>query len=75
MAIEMPSTQIAIIKATLEATSNTPVPMYYENPVTSFLTLSFSYMSGNASPTTLGAIVQSSIPQSFSLISVDGKNP
>ena len=32
-------------------------------------------MSENASPTTLGVVVQSGIPQSFSLISIDGKNP
>ena len=50
------------------------VPMYSKNPVTSFPILSFYYVSENASPTTLGAIVQSSIPQSFSLISIDGKN-
>ena len=47
--------------------------MYYENPVTSFPTLSSSYV--NASPIRLGAIVQSGIPQPFSLISIDGKNP
>ena len=49
---------IAAIEATLVMTSNTFVPMYSENPITSFPTLSFSYVSENASPTTLGAIVQ-----------------
>ena len=48
--------------------------MYSKNPVTSFPTLSFSYVNENVSPTTIGAIVQSGIPQSFSLISIDGKN-
>ena len=32
-------------------------------------------MCETASPTTLGAIAQSDIPQSFRLISIDGKNP
>ena len=61
-------------EATLGTTSTTPVPMYSKNLVTSFHILSSSYVSENASPTTLGAIVQSGIPQSFSLISIDGKN-
>ncbi|KAA0065437.1 reverse transcriptase [Cucumis melo var. makuwa] len=62
--------QIAAIVATLETTSNT-VPMYYKNLVTSFPTLSSSHV--NASPTTLEPIVQSCIPQPFSLISIDAK--
>ena len=66
--------QIAEMEAILGATSNTPVSMYYGNPVTLFPTLSSSYVSENASPTTFGAIVQSGISQSFSLISIGGKN-
>ncbi|KAA0060328.1 kirola-like [Cucumis melo var. makuwa] len=46
------------IEAALGTTSNT-IPMYYENLINSFPTLSFSYV--NASPTTLGAIVQSDL--------------
>ena len=34
-----------------------------------------SQLSEDPSPTTLGAIAQSGILQSFSLINVDGKNP
>ncbi|TYK08586.1 Retrovirus-related Pol polyprotein from transposon TNT 1-94 [Cucumis melo var. makuwa] len=34
-----------------------------------------AYVCETASPTTLGAIAQSDIPQSFRLISIDGKNP
>ncbi|KAA0050981.1 kirola-like [Cucumis melo var. makuwa] len=67
--------QIAAIEATLGTTSKTPRPMYIENLVTSFPTLSSFYVSENASPTTLGASVQSDIAQSFSLISIDGKSP
>ncbi|KAA0053148.1 reverse transcriptase [Cucumis melo var. makuwa] len=48
--------QIVAIEATIGTTSNT-VSMYFENLVTSFSTLSSSYV--NASLTTLGAIVQS----------------
>ncbi|KAA0041480.1 kirola-like [Cucumis melo var. makuwa] len=66
--------QIAAIESTLGTTSDTPVSMYSQNPITSFPTLSSSYVSENASPTTLRAIVQSGIPQSFSLINIDGKN-
>ncbi|KAA0025959.1 reverse transcriptase [Cucumis melo var. makuwa] len=47
--------QITAIEATLGTTSNL-VPMYSENPITSFPTLSSSY--ANASLTTLGVIVQ-----------------
>ncbi|KAA0056822.1 Cysteine-rich RLK (receptor-like protein kinase) 8 [Cucumis melo var. makuwa] len=42
--------------------------MYSENPITSFPTLSFSYVSENASPTTLGAIVQCSNAQPMSIV-------
>ncbi|KAA0066555.1 uncharacterized protein E6C27_scaffold25G001200 [Cucumis melo var. makuwa] len=51
--------QTAAIEATLGTTCNTLVSMYYKNPITSFPTLSSSYVIQNASPTTFGAIVQS----------------
>uniref|UniRef100_A0A9I9DL54 Uncharacterized protein n=1 Tax=Cucumis melo TaxID=3656 RepID=A0A9I9DL54_CUCME len=60
--------QIVAIEATIGTTSIT-VSMYSENLVTSFSTLSSSYV--NASPTTLGAIVQSGIPKPFSLNSFE----
>ncbi|KAA0048290.1 reverse transcriptase [Cucumis melo var. makuwa] len=67
--------EIATIEATLGTTSNTPLLMYSENPITLFLTLSSSYVSENASLTTLGAIVRSDIRRSLSLLSIDCKNP
>ncbi|KAA0042116.1 DUF3685 domain-containing protein [Cucumis melo var. makuwa] len=71
IAIERLRQQIAAIETTIGMTPNT-VPMYSENSVTSFPTSS-SYV--NSSPTTLESIIQSGIPQPFSLISIHGKNP
>ncbi|TYK03819.1 kirola-like [Cucumis melo var. makuwa] len=48
--LQIPTFEIATIEATLRTTFNTPIPMYFENPVIAFPTLSSSYVRENASP-------------------------